>query len=205
MPRQRKTNVRKTNKRILILCEGLKTEPNYFNGLIDDCNFPGELVEVKVINVKINTLKELVAEAKRLKEYKSDEIWIVADKDGYTKHPEAFNKAKDNNLKIAFSSISFEFWILIHFVYTTRCFEKADDIITELKRSHFNYKKNQCDIYEVLKDKKELAIDRAGKIRVYQKEANIGLPIYKINPYTNVDELVVSIEKYSEKFKKQYR
>lgn len=44
-----------------------------------------------------------------------DESWVIFDKDGYTKHSEAFKLARQHNIKIAFSSISIETWILSHF------------------------------------------------------------------------------------------
>ena len=75
-------------------------------------------------------------------------MWVVYDKDGYSKHAETFDYAKRHNVKIAFSSISFETWILLHFGYTTRAFEKSEKIISYLKHKyHFDYSKNDYDTF----------------------------------------------------------
>ena len=92
---------------------------------------------MQVIPTKINTGKEPVDFLKNLRETPKDELWAVFDRDGCTKHPEAFNKAEANEIRIAFSSISFEYWILLHFKYTTRPFSKADEIIRHLKKNGY--------------------------------------------------------------------
>jgi len=192
MPKKRKVNVRKVQARLFILCEGEKTEPNYFDKFIEDCRL-SPLVEVKVISTKSNTNKELVGEAKSFKDIEGDQVWVVVDKDGYTKHPEAFNTARDNGIHIAFSSISFEFWILLHFEYTTRAFQKSADIISHLKHQHgFLYRKNDQTVFAQTRDSLETAMTNAGKVRKYQ--AGAGGKIYDWNSYTDVDLLIEAIQ-----------
>src|ERR1700676_3216244 len=95
-------------KRILILCEGGKTEPGYFKAIRNDKLFANQLSGLRIIihDTKKNTAKELVAEAISLaKEAKRernpyDEIWIVVDRDGYSKHPESFDRARATGIKI---------------------------------------------------------------------------------------------------------
>lgn len=189
----------KVNKRLLVVCEGEKTEFNYFDGFIRKCKLRGQLVEVKVIDVRMNTAKELIGFLRNLREEPSDELWAVFDKDGYTKHPDAFNMAKANNIRIAFSSISFEYWVLLHFEYTTRPFERAEEIISHLKnKDYIDYEKNDRTTYEKIKDKTTVAVTHAVRVRKYQHEANPNSKIYEMNPYTNVDELLVSIKKIGE-------
>lgn len=72
--RNRKKGKRKVNKRLFIVCEGEKTEPYYFNKFIEECNFRGKPVEVKVVKVKKNTARELVDKAKSLREIPGDEV-----------------------------------------------------------------------------------------------------------------------------------
>ena len=57
-----------------------------------------------------------------------DEVWVVFDKDGYTKHEEVFELAKNGarEVKIAFSSIAFEHWALLHFTKCSTAFPKSD-------------------------------------------------------------------------------
>lgn len=125
--------VKTVSNRILILCEGLKTEPNYFNAFK---KIKG-LSSVTIYPTKINTAKELLKLAKNLQDQaKNDrspfeEIWLVFDKDGYTKHPEVFDSVRslqNDVIKIAFSSPCFEFWYLLHFAETTAPFKDCDDV-----------------------------------------------------------------------------
>ncbi len=109
--RNRKSNVpRAINKRVLILCEGSVTEPQYFNALKADKSNSDKLSALRIIvhNSKFTSAKELVDEAVELKEEAKNErnaydaIWVVIDKDNYTKHNEAFNRAEDKKIHIAF-------------------------------------------------------------------------------------------------------
>jgi hypothetical protein len=200
--RSRKRGKRKVNKRLFIVCEGKKTEPYYFNKFIEGCNFRGKPVEVKVVKVKKNTARELVDKAESLREIPGDEVWAVFDRNGYTKHKEAFQKAKNKRVSIAFSSISFEYWILLHFEYTTRAFSNSEKIIDYIKsKSYIDYKKSDETIYDSIKERTQTAATNAGKVRKYQSGNNPNLEVYELNPYTNVDELLDSIKKVSEIYK----
>jgi hypothetical protein len=203
MPKDRnqKRGKRKVKRRLFIVCEGKKTEPNYLNGFLKDCNFRGRPVEVRVVKVEKNTAKELVEKADALREIPGDEVWAVFDKNGYTKHHEAFKRAKDKRVNIAFSSISFEYWILIHFEYSTRPFDSADKIIRYLKsKGYMNYEKNDETIYDAIKDRTITAVTHAKKVRKYQHEANPGCKTYELNPYTNIDDLIEAIHKIGQAF-----
>jgi hypothetical protein len=203
MPKDRKKKIstRSVNKRLYIVCEGEATEYNYFNHYIDDCNICDKLVDVRVIETGKNTGKELIGFLKEIRQASSDELWAVFDRNGYTKHPEAFNKAKANKIRIAFSSISFEYWILLHFEYTTRPFIKDDEIIRHLRaRGYIDYDKSDKRIYKKVKDNIPKAVFGAKRVRKYQHEANPGSKIYEMNPYTNVDELLESIDKVGKEF-----
>lgn len=200
MPKKRPRNKRKPNKRILILCEGAKTEPNYFKSLKKDKSCRNKLaaLRIEIYDSDKNTGRELVQVAKDFKKLAQSErnpydaIWIVLDKDGYTKHPHTFDQAYVNEIDIAFSSISFEFWFLLHFEYTTRPFQKADDVIEHLTKKNYlpSYSKNTC-YYSILENLTSKAIKRAKRIRSFWKvETDEGRKIYDLNPYVDVDVLV---------------
>ncbi len=199
MPKKRRVNKRKPKKRILILCEGGETEPNYFNGLKRDKAQRSRLaaLRIEVYDSVKNTGRELVIEAKHLKTIARreknpyDDVWVVIDRDGYTKHPQTFDQAKANKIKIAFSSISFEFWILLHYAYTTRSFSKADDLIRYLKSSHMADYDKTDDNYSKLKELTPDAIQHAERVREYFKsDLERGKKVYEMNPYTDIDILV---------------
>lgn len=172
-----------------------KTEYNYFTNFIDDSNIHTKLVEVKVLPTKKNTPKELINFLKTKREAKSDELWAVFDHDAHPNLGDAFNNAQTNNIRIVFSNIAFEYWVLLHFEDTSRPFSKSRDIIGYLKQqNHFpHYQKGDNSLYEMIKDKTATAESRAKRNRKAMKEANPGARNFEINPYTNVDELLESI------------
>jgi hypothetical protein len=200
MARERKTSGRKPKTRILILCEGDQSEPNYFKGIkqFEREGLRNIALEVEIGKTEKNTPFELVQEiVKKQKDEKKkrnayDELWVVFDKDGHPKMNETFQAAKKEGVKIAFSSISFEFWILLHFEKTTKAFSKCDQLITYIEsQNHMKeYEKNLTDVYNKTKDKLEIAFHNAEFVRNQMKTANSGANVFTLNTYTNVDDLV---------------
>ncbi|MGE4539287.1 MAG: RloB family protein [Desulfovibrio sp.] len=205
MPKPRVQTKRKPKPRILILCEGEKTEPLYFKALKGDPAYKNlSSIDIIVSDTKPNTAKELVNLAIKLKKEASKqdnplfEIWVIIDKDGYTKHAEAFDLALKNTINIAFSSICFEYWILLHFLYTTKQFANCDEVINFLSKNGVpNYKKN-LNIYDLIKTKKCSAIAHAKKLRGALPDLHTGTLPYKLNPYTNIDALVCRLIHFGE-------
>jgi hypothetical protein len=196
MPKPRKQNIRKPEKRFFILCEGAKTEPLYFKELIKQISCPGNKVEIVLVDSKKNTCKELVKEGKLARKSKRDDVWVVVDKDGYTKHAEAFETARANNIEIAFSSISFETWVLCHFSYTAKQFLKSEDIIHYINEQQYfenGYSKSDPDLFSKLKDRLKTACKNAKKLKAHHESGNPGEKRHTLNPFTNVDELVEAI------------
>ena len=199
---------RKKNKRrqllpkFLILCEGAKTERQYFNNYISDNGYgKNRLITVKVIDTEKNTARELVKEGIKLKELKDDKIWVVFDKDGYTKHAEAFSLAERKDINIAFSSICFETWVLMHFEYTTAAFLNYNDLFKKKLKLHLpEYDKGDSGLYNKIKDRMLTAIQNSEKLNIYVKEGvPNGTPDYELNPYTNIPDLFKALEKFPNK------
>lgn len=201
MPKPRKKSNKRVKRRLYIVCEGKETEPNYFKSLIKDLDFRGAPVEVQVIDTEKNTAKELIDEAKELKELDKDESWAVFDKDGYTKHPEAFENARNSNVRIAFSAISFEYWILLHFKYTTKSFSKSEGVIQEIEsQGYINPFRKSDDIFSKTKDKIETAKTNARKLRQNLEQSDDLSKPYELGSFTNVDELIDALSE----LKKEY-
>ncbi len=201
MSKKRKENTRIVRQRILILCEGTQTEPNYFKGMKADIHLKNPLsaLRIEVFDTTINSGRELVKKAKELKEEAKkdknpyDKVWVVVDRDGYTKHPQAFDQAKANDIQIAFSSIAFEYWFLLHFERTAKAFAKADELIKYLKtKGYTDYEKNKSH-YAILKEKTETAIANAQWIREKHHQYEVDTQLlyrHELNPFTDVDMLV---------------
>jgi hypothetical protein len=188
---------RKPKKTIFIACEGSNTEPLYFENIkeiqeeIDNYPYSLKIYPDKEYDKNPKTdaigLIKVAIEAKD--EY--DEVWVVFDKDGYTKHEEAFKLAVDNEVNIAFSSIAFEMWILLHFEKNNTKSKKSAEIIethfTMNNKYLIDYNKSgDFNVYPLLAEKMEVAYRNAVWLRSFA-ESDV---IHDINPYTNVDRLV---------------
>lgn len=194
------------SKKGLILCEG-ETETNYFKGLVTQEKFRRKFASVGVEIYKpkdhspvglVNEAKSRINEAKRSKS-SYDFVWIIFDKDGHQNIPKAFSDAgdvKDPTIEIAFSVSCFEYFILMHFVKTTKPFTKCDDVIKELKRHFADYEKSR-NLFEDLKDKQDIACENCewlcerGRV-----DMDNGSKIYDLPSYTNVHHLINALNSY---------
>ncbi len=144
----------------LIVCEGLKTEPNYFKSFplkignyVYDLSFEGGGISTKKVVEKAIELRDNSPQ-----EY--DRVWAVFDKDSFQK--EQFNgaiqKAKANEIHCAWSNEAFELWYLLHFQYRNTSMSRKDyeksiekSINKLIKDSpKFKYKKNSLEMYSIL-------------------------------------------------------
>lgn len=196
---KRKRTLRTT---IFIACEGKNTEPIYFEKIMEEIEeqdvYALTIYPDKSEETHISHALGLVQEARsRINEF--DEVWVVFDKNGYTKHKEAFDLANElingKKVNIAFSSIAFEQWVLLHFIKSATPFAKSAHIVEELRAKGYfpEYeKKAYIDTYSFLKDKTLQAIENSAWLR-HELEKSGSLPtarIYELNPYTDVEVLV---------------
>lgn len=194
---RRQTKTRETRKRFLIVCEGEKTEVNYFKAF----TVP-KTIEVTVRGEGKNSLS-LVNKAIQIidnlkKDDSFDQIWCVFDKDNCSK--EQFNQAerlaKENNVKIAYSNEAFEIWFILHFQYLDIATSRSEylTILTKqmqkygLLNKQEKYEKNREDMYEKLKPYQTTAITNAAKLIQDRDEAK--KHPFDANPSTTVQELV---------------
>jgi hypothetical protein len=181
---RRKTEIRELCKRFLIVCEGEKTEPNYFKA------FP---TNTRVLSVQIEgTGCNTVSLVRRAIEKKDgddyDEVWCVFDKNSFSTQQvnRAIQLAQNNNIQVAFSNEAFELWYLLHYHYFNTAITRNDyvDRLTNLLGSR--YEKNRCDIYDLLKDMTDVAIANANRLLDQYKPRR---PAHD-NPCTTVHLLV---------------
>lgn len=145
--------------KVLIVCEGEKTEPYYLMALRD-------FLKLSQANIKIDpnsnsSPKSVVKYAKKLiKENIKDPyncVFCVMDKDQHGDFDVAINQIKsfksgDTKLIGIVSNPCFEYWLLLHFTYTTKIFGASGDspcvdlIKNNLKTYMKNYKKGDKSI-----------------------------------------------------------
>ena len=186
---------RELKSKVLILCEGL-TEKNYFNALKEDLGLP-KTIAVNVFQSNKVDCKGVVEEAiKKAKKEGFEGIFVVFDHDNQAKRDEAFRLAKTKNITVIFSSICFEGWYLLHYKNSTKAFTSEAELEKELKKcaGMENYEKNNFKHYSILKDKITAAKSHAEKSRLTVVQNNDGVEVFNLNPFTNVDELVIYLE-----------
>ncbi len=151
---------RSIRKKILIVCEGAKTEPLYFKGFRvakDICDIRG---------IGANTLS-LVKTAENLRDKgEYSETWCVFDRDSFSKVSvnNALSYAENVGIKCAFSNESFELWYVLHFCYLDTLISRRDYCKKLDELIGIKYKKNDPDIFKLLLPKQSDAIRYAKKL-----------------------------------------
>lgn len=198
--KKRKENTRTKIVRFLIVCEGSRTEPNYFKALIRDMYSEVRQETIKGVG---RATCQLVHEALKIKEelerkrqLSFDRVWVVFDKDDFTDFNEAIRLASSYSFQSAWTNEAFELWYFLHFQYLESGISRQDYISkleSEVRRfsgyENYVYHKNDASIYKMLADigDQNLAIRRAQQLRTIYK----GREDYEEhNPCTTVDILV---------------
>jgi hypothetical protein len=185
----RQQNIRPL-RRFLIVCEGEKTEPNYFKAFPEN---PEVYDAIDIHGTGYNTVS-LVNEAIRLKTKARDEkkpyidVWCVFDKDSFSveQFSNAIVLAKSNQIRCAYSIEAFELWYLLHFNYYDSALsrEQYKEKLSELLKR--TYQKNDPGMFKILEKKRAEAIRNAYKL--YNRQSNLALK--EQNPITTVFQLV---------------
>jgi len=198
----RRKNERNKLVRIIIACEGSKTEFLYFDKFFKHLITDHRISALSFVIVPhkhtdpAGVLKDLENYRKDGDSYKSfDHKWIIIDRDeerteggGHTleNYNEAISRAKSLKVQVAFSNPSFEIWYLLHFQYRNTAIDR-DDLVKELKYL-IDYDKTNEDMYEFLLKNQDDAIRNAKRlIKEYEQK---GMIIQHCNPSTTVYKLV---------------
>jgi RloB-like protein len=187
---QRKVDTRNIRERFLIVCEGAKTEPNYFKSF----RVNRTIFEADIRGFGYNTLS-LVNKAIELKaEDDYDQVWCVFDRDSFPAQifNAAFDKAKREGIKIAYSNEAFELWYLLHFQYYDSAIKRKEYERMLTKLLGHKYEKNSENIYEELIDLQADAIRNAKRLHASYSPRNPE----RDNPSTTVFELVEALNKF---------
>jgi hypothetical protein len=180
--RKRSVNVIDPKPVILIVCEGTKTEPNYFR------NFHVTSVTVEPVGTGRNTIS-LINEAIKLRQVKKyDQVWCVFDKDDFGQFDQAIQEAKQNGMFVAYSNQSFELWFILHFEYLNSGIERSRYLSKLDQHLRVEYEKN-CENMHLYLDssKRDMAIRNAERLL---NEYNPNSRPSNNNPSTTVHELV---------------
>ena len=199
----RRTSHLTGKSRILILCEGAKTEPNYFNWF----KFEHQLTSVLVLPPRKGQsgpqglLKRLRSELRVDPGW--DEAYCVLDHDErdaeiaqFEAQLAAFNKQRTSTqIEMVMSKPCFEMWLLLHFVYSDRPFvsvsggrSACDEVTKQLQLHVPEYRKNTTDYLGQMQTKLDVALANADRLNHSSDRAG------KIDlPHTSVDRLVARL------------
>lgn len=187
-------------QKVLIVCEGSKTEPQYFNEIKD-------AYEISTANIRISGDcgsdplsvvdhgERLFAEEKRLHpDDPYDRVYCIFDRDSHVGYQAAIEKIggiKPKGVFYAIPSIpSFEYWLLLHYEYTTAPFactgnrSAGEMVITSLHRYWPEYAKTSRGTFSHLCEQLPTAKVYAAKALAEAERRGSD------NPSTRVHELV---------------
>jgi hypothetical protein len=207
---------------LFIACEGTSSEFQYFESWAQSVEVLAHYNRVEVYpeksekKPKTTPFEMLNIATNVIKSGTADFAWIVFDKDNHPKLPETFHGAVQSNIKIAFSSRSFEQWVLLHYqksstpFQATECKDQNDKptncgttttpacaptncLTGYLRRQQFipaYSKKKDFDLYNVIKTRTEKAVVNSVWLR-FATAAQA--PLHSLNPYTDVDRLIFKL------------
>lgn len=196
----------------LIVTEGTKTEPLYFDGLATYIN--------NTYGKSIHTEKPLIVTQGEGKCTKSlveatekcvargtvfySQVWVLFDKDDFTDFDEAITLANRNGFHVSWSNPSFELWLYLHFNYSDAALDrfkllsKLDMLFKTRGINKSGYQKNDPTIFETLTQSQHSSLKAAvsNAIRLEKTyEFNPPNPSQRI-PCTTVHNLILALKPY---------
>lgn len=183
--------------RMLIVCEGEKTEVNYFTAIRREKRIPNADIEIVPSDYGTAPLRIVEYGIDRFNEVKAfDRVYVVFDRDDHLSYHNALSKAdahdkklkNDEGVKVPFQAIAsvpnFELWILLHFRDVQAPMHR-DEVYAELHRAnHYpTYQKNSTTVYQDTKDRIPVATQRAEALREHYTKYQGD------QPYTDADVL----------------
>lgn len=181
----RKSGFRSQRKLVLIVCEGARTEPSYFESF----PLPKHVCEVR--GAGANTLSVVQDAIKIRNKGNYDEVWCVFDRDSFpvVRVQRAFSLAHQEKIKIAFSNESFELWYLLHYQYLDTAITRADYCKKLAALLGGKYAKNDATMYRRLLPLQATAIKYAKKLhtRTHPNTLHSSCPVTTV--YTLVERL----------------
>lgn len=195
---RRRRSSREPYDRVLIVCEGSKTEQNYLRELIDCLKLSSANIEVD--GGRGSSPVSVVKYAKRRysKEKNNggtyDRVFCVFDKDTHVSYAQAISEsatASPIGTFVAVPSVPcFEYWLLSHFEFSTKPYRASGgnsacaNLIRKLQNHIPGYAKGDEGVFKKLMDKTSRAIANSRQALSQAQDNNTD------NPTTRMHELV---------------
>ena len=140
--KKRKVATREKIVRFLVVCEGERTELNYFRELVRDRYSEVRSEEIvgegRSTCALVKKTEEIRERLERQRQLKFDRVWVVFDKDDFNDFNEAISLAERKGYKAGWTNEAFELWYLLHFTFLDAAVSRADYIAkleTEIRRN----------------------------------------------------------------------
>ena len=183
----------------LVVCEGSCTEAYYLRGLADHLRVNRANVVIEIAGTKTDP-RQMVRQARNSFKVSPDfdHVFVVCDGDSpnfaraVEESKPRLRKADGNQVSIEVIATlpSFEFWLLLHFEFTTATMD-AGGAITNLKAYLPDYQKNDRNIF----DKVSAGLDQACQngVRCDEELAKTGAQ----SPKSDMPRVVEALKKLS--------
>jgi hypothetical protein len=196
---------RQPAERLLIVCEGSKTEPLYLGEIRQHLRLPSANVQVQPAAYGTEPLRiveyaeRLFTEGQRalgIHARSFDRVVVVFDRDEHHTYHAALQRVaalngrleNDERVKVPFEAVvsvpCFELWLLLHFEDVFAPLHR-DETIAQLRGHLAGYAKGQGAHWAVTRDRLDVATARANALVAAGHTAEEGT-----QPYTNMHELV---------------
>jgi hypothetical protein len=184
-------------KEFLVLTEGSKTEAIYLKFWERECR---DRALVHLPEVRYTDPMSLVSEAARMKKESEaeerkrrgksyDEVWCVFDVDQHPRIPDALEKARANNIKVAISNPCIELWFVLHLKEQSAAIGGQD--VQRVSRELLQCEKALTDdALAALHEHHQLAVERAQGLS--DRHTSGGSKRWE-NPSSTVWELIEAI------------
>lgn len=196
---ERAQNKRSPHDKVLIVCEGQQTEPNYINALRRHCALNAANFEVRGTGMSpARVVQHAIEEYKRSKKADDafDKVFCVFDRDDHFDYGRAMSKLHDREKFTAITSMPcFEYWLLLHYEYSTKPYKSqpgksaAEQVVDDLKRHLPQYKKEDKKIFFAVKKHTHRAKQHAKRSMKAAEKSDTD------NPSTKVHLLVEYLER----------
>lgn len=196
---------RQPAERLLIVCEGSKTEPLYLGEIRQQLRLPSANVQVQPAGYGTEPLR-IVEYAERLftagqralgiHARSFDRVVVVFDRDEHRTYHGALQRVaalngrleNDERVKVPFEAVvsvpCFELWLLLHFEDVLAPLHR-DEALARLRTHVAGYAKGQGARWAVTRERLDVATGRAQALAAAGHRAEGGT-----QPYTNMHELV---------------
>lgn len=208
-----KKESRLKRKTFLIVCEGVNTEPLYFQ------SFPIQTVEIESFGLGMSktSLVKNVHDIVESKDKDTDrEVWCVFDMD--VKYDESITQKEDYNnaitlaesygYKVAYSNDCFELWLVLHYQFVDSKLHRNQYYEILSKLWDCNYEKEgkkvsfSRQIYDRIENDERADVISAIKNSEKLLSKQRALPFSDQNPCSTIYQLVCELSKYIDGFER---